>query len=513
MMLSRLPVDRLAGASHPRLDHALASSGRRDDAGRCPLKRRRLGSCAPGVLALTMALVTSCCLVSSARAEAGRFHDGVAYDPSSVDLHVVDADDRGDGHWIVLGSHIDIANRETPYLGLRTHGGRRVAAVALDPPAGTSWSPRGLVVLESAAVLVAGIQSDPQDFEAPQAIFVVRLDDTLSPTWSRILSVEGASITNAAFRPVDDGTVAIAGGVQRIVDGTVEPADALLARIDGSTGDVVDAHAIGTPAYDERGADIAFAATGSALLLEVSREAGAGRAFADGIVGFDAAGTFAAAHVAGHAIASPIRASAQRILPDSRGWVITGRRTVFGPNVFYMQRVSPAFVPMPARTLIPFFNVADVAADDSDGLLLFGEANSEASDRGTALIRVDAQLGIRSQHRFGTRNLDFPTGAIAAGDHGRLIVVGGTREDDGLRFESVDRIDAATDASLLCDDESYDGFSAVVDGIDSWPAWEPAVAPIGMLSIAASMTTRALDAEPVADCAHADDRVFRDGLD
>lgn len=512
MMLSRLP-DRLAGASRSRLDDALVPSGCRDDAGRWCLKRRRRGSCAPVVLAMTMALVATFCLVSLARAEAGRFHDAVAYDPSSVDLHIADAVDRGDGHWLVLGSHIDIANRETPYLSLRTHGGRHVAAVALDPPAGASWSPRGIVVLEGAAVLVAGIQSDLEDFEAPQAIFVVRLDSALNPTWSRILSVEDASITNVALRPAEGATVAIAGGVQRIVDGMAEPADALLARLDGASGDIVDAHAIGTPAYDERGADIAFAATGSALLLEVSREAGAGRAFADGIVGFDAAGTFAAAHVSGHAIAAPIRASAQRILADSRGWVIAGRRTVFGPNVFYMQRVSPAFVPMPVRTLIPFFNVADVAADGSDGLLLFGEANSEAADRGTALVRVDAQLGIRSQHRFGTRNLDFPTGAIAAGDHGRLIVVGGTRDDDGVRFESVDRIDAATDASLLCDDESYDGFSAVVEGIDSWPAWEPAVAPVALLSAAASATTRRLDAEPIADCAHADDLVFRDGLD
>jgi hypothetical protein len=444
------------------------------------------------------------------RAESGRFHDGTAYNASDMELRVAAAVDRGDGHWLVLGSRMLPDNRETPYLSLRTHAGRFVAAVGLDPGEGRSWSPGSMLAIGGGAAVVIGVDYDTVDFEAPRRMFAIRVDAGLGITWARSIGAHNASIPHAMPRR-HDSRIGIVGSVQPMVEGTAAAGDAFVAELDQQTGSISGARTIGTPEDDERGADIGFSANDRVVLLEVPR--GPARTLpADGLVGLSEAGMLTAAHLSGHAINAPIRASALRLWPAADGWTIAGRRAVFGPNFFYLQHVAADLAPSHERTLIPFFNVSDILPT-SGGARLLGQANDEISDRGTVLMTLDEHFGIRKQQRFGTQTLAFPTGALTRGDGGLLFAFGGVRESDGRVFESVDRIDAATDESLLCDQEKYSGFSTIVDTAADAGSWEPQVSPLDLLSADVHPVLEALVPEAIPECTHAEDLIFSDGVE
>ena len=447
---------------------------------------------------------------STLHAESGRFHDGAAYGASDVELRVAAAVDRGDGHWLVLGSRLLPDNRETPYLSLRTHGGRFVAAVGFDPGEGRSWSPGSVLAIGGGAAIVIGVDYDTADFEAPRRMFAIRVDAGLGITWARSFGAHDASIPHAMPRR-HDSHIGIVGTVQPMIEGTAAAGDAFVAELDEQTGAISGARTIGTLDDDERGVDIGFSATDRVVLLEVPR--GPSRTLpADGLVGLSGAGTLTAAHLSGHSISAPIRASALRLWPAADGWTIGGRRTVFGPNFFYLQHVAVDLVPSPERTLIPFFNVSDMLPTNG-GARLLGQANDEVSDRGTVLMTLDEDFGIRKQQRFGTQTLAFPTGALARGDGGLLFAFGGVRESDGRVFESVDRIDAATDESLLCDQEEYSGFSTIVDTTADAGSWQPRISPLELLSADAHPVAEALVPEAIPECTHAEDLIFSDGVE
>lgn len=462
---------------------------------------------AAGLIACSLALFAS----STGRTESGRFHHGASYDASDIELHVASALDRGDGHWLVLGSRLLSDNREATYLSLRSLGGRFVRAIGFDPGQGRSWSPRSAIVTGSGEVIVVGIDYDAADFKAPQRLFALRVDAGLEIRWARSLRVPESSIAQVIAR-LDGERVVLLGTVQPMAGGIAGPGDAFVADLDGGSGAVSAARAIGTPDDDERGVDVGFSGGERVLLLEVPR--GPARAQpADGIVGLSSEGALTAAHLSGHAINPPIRATALRLWPATDGWTIAGRRSVFGPNVFYLQHVAADLVPDDARTLVPFFNVSDMLPRADGGARLLGGANDERSDRGTVLLDVDDRFGIRAQQRFGTQTLSFPTGAIAHGDGGLLIAFGGVRESDARVFESVDRIDAHTHESLLCDQGTYSGFSTAIDSAVDAGAWQPALASMDLVSDDIDPAVEALEPETIAECTRTEELIFRDGIE
>jgi hypothetical protein len=127
----------------------------------------RLGAC--------LALAAATLAPTPAAAESGRFSDGVALGDAGIDLRVADAMFRSDGRWLTLGTRVAEDNSALPYLVLREAGGAQLAAVALAPSDGRSWSARSLVDVGAGHVLVAGIDHDAS-FGLPQALFLVRLD-------------------------------------------------------------------------------------------------------------------------------------------------------------------------------------------------------------------------------------------------------------------------------------------------------------------------------------------------
>lgn len=451
--------------------------------------------------------------VLPAHAESGRFSQGVALGEPAIDLRVAAAIHRVDGRWLTLGTQTAQDNRATPYLVLREVGGTPLAAVALVPDNGRSWTARALVDVGGGDVIVSGVDHDPDDFSAPQAMFIVRLDAELQVVWSRRFEHAGSSFEDVLLRVQSAGPPILVGGIRPVVEGVPLDGDAFLATVDPATGDLVDTRTLGTPEAHEHGADVvSLAAGGHAVLLEVRRNGGAGLEAGDGIVALGTDGAVASSRLSGHPLSAGIRAAALRFVDDGEGLVIAGRRTAFGPNFFYLHRLAADLSPTPTRTLVPFFNVSDVAPAHGGGILLHGEANGEVGDRGTVLIRLDAGLDIALQRQYGTQNQVFPSGAIAQGDGGLLLALGAMRDDDARVFESVNRVDADDGESLLCAESAYEGFHTAIDKQVTSLAWAPATAAVSLTATPVTAVAQSLARTAIAECAMQDDLVYRDGF-
>lgn len=465
-------------------------------------------------LSVCLALALAAATTRPVCAEAGRFSQDVALGEASIDLRVAAAVYRSDGRWLTLGTRTDADNQATPYLVLREPGGRLLAAVALQPDNARSWTASSLVDAGGGDVIVAGMDHDPTDFAAPQALFVARLGVDLDIVWSRRYGREGATLEDVSLRAGAAGAAAtLVGGIREIVDDVALDGDAFVATLDPATGDVTDARTLGTPEAHERGTDVAPLASGDrAVLLEVRRLVGAGLEAGDGLVSLGADGAVAASHLAGHPISAGIRAQPFRFLADDAGLVIAGRRTAFGPNFFYLHRLGEALAPAGTRTLIPFFNASDVAATRAGGILVYGEANGEVGESGTTLMRLDSDLQIALQRRYETRNQAFPSGAIAHGDSGLLLALGAMRDDDALVFEAVNRVDADDGEGLLCEEGPYDGFDTAVDTQVANLAWTPATAPLQLTETPVAAKAAPLGRTDIGECALPEDLVYRDGF-
>ena len=464
----------------------------------------RLGAC------LTFAAAAFS--AAPASAESGRFSRGVALGDAGIDLRVADAIFRGDGRWLTLGTRVAEDNSALPYLVLREAGGAELAAVALAPSDGRSWSARSLVDIGGGHVLVAGIDHDAS-FGLPQALFLVRLDAGLGVVWSRRYTRADATFEDAWLRAREGAAPLLVGGIQPVEDGMAGQGDAFLASVDVATGDLADVHTLGTPEAHERGADvIALAGGGEAVALEVRRDGAGGFEAGDGIVALADDGSVASSRLISHPVSAGIRASALRLIHDGAGFVLAGRRTAFGPNFFYLHRLGSDLAPAAGRTLLPFFNAADIAPAAGGGTLLYGEANGEVGETGTVLMRLDADLGITLQRRYPTQNQVFPSGAIARGDRGLLLALGAMREDDARVFESAHRVDADGGEGLLCEEGSYEGFATATDTQVAELAWTPAIAPLALVAAPVAVDVEPLVREDIAACATRDDLIFRDGF-
>lgn len=463
-------------------------------------------------LCACLAFAAATLFSAPAAAESGRFSDGVALGDAGIDLRVADAIFRSDGRWLTLGTRIAEDNSALPYLVLREAGGAQVAAFALVPSDGRSWSARSLVDLGAGHVLVAGIDHDAS-FGLPQALFLVRLDAGLGVVWSRRYTHADATFEDAWLRAREGRAPLLVGGIQPVVEGVAGDGDAFLASVDVATGELADARMLGTPEAHERGADvIALAGGGEAVALEVRRDGTGGFEAGDGIVALADDGAIASSHLISHPVSAGIRASALRLFEDGAGYVLAGRRTAFGPNFFYLHRLDGNLAPAAERTLLPFFNVADVAPAQGGGTLLYGEANGEVGETGTVLMHLDADLGITLQRRYPTQNQVFPSGAIARGDGGLMLALGAMREDDARVFESVHRVDADDGEGLLCEEASYDGFATATDTQVGELAWTPATSPLSLVSAPVTVDVEPLAREDIASCATQDDLIFRDGF-
>jgi hypothetical protein len=451
---------------------------------------------------------------ATGHAESQRFADGAAIGESLLEVKVVDALHRADGRWLTLGSRVDSESRETPYLILRTNGGEHAGAVALAADDGLSWSPRSVLPAGGGNdVIVLGIEYDHRDFGALSGLFLARLDGELDVVWSRHLQVPGLWFETASLRAAEGQAPVVVGIVQNVDDGIPDAGDAFVAGVDADTGELVSPRAFGTPDGRERVADSVITGAGAqALLVEVQRSGPSGLESADGLVTLDTGGAIASTRLVGHTLAVGVRAQPLRLMRDGDSWVLAGRRTSLGPNFYYLHRLADDFTPAATRTLIPFFNAMDVAVHDGS-VLLYGEANGEVFDRGSVLMRLDADFAIDLQRRYVTENQVFPTGAFAFGDNGILLALGAMRDEDGFVYESVTRVSAADGTGMLCDEESYDGFGTSSDAPSEPAAWAPAMTSLDVQTTAAAATAAPLTPGEVALCAAQDELMFRHGFE
>lgn len=461
---------------------------------------------------------------TDATAGAPRFYQGVQFGPDAMELKVADALHRDDGRWLTLGSQVSMLdNSEAPYVFLRDGDGTQVAAVMLAADGTLSYQPQSLTAVGDGAVVVLSVEYDHQDFSAYRGLLLTRLDADLAVVWSRRLRLPEASFEWARLKARACETCGPAGielllhgELQREVDGTLDSGDGLLARVDPADGGVSDLRLFGTEAGHERIVDVVpDGAGGRVLLLETSRRTGPVTIESgDGLIALDAAGTIAGTRLIGHTIAGGVRARALALMPHpDGGFVIGGRRTAFGPNFFYLHRVGVDLAPAAARTLIPFFNVADMAAD-AGGFWLYGEANGEASETGTVLMRFDGALNMTLQRRYATDNHVFPTGAIALAPAGALLALGADRSDEEVfLYEAVHRVDLPSGEGLLCEEGDYDGFTPASDTPTELAGWLPSAQTLTLAAASATVAAQPLTRSDVSVCAVEDDLIFASGFD
>jgi len=449
--------------------------------------------------------------------KAALFHDSIALAPGDLEVRVAGAAVRGDGSWVTLGARLDETLHETLYLVARDRDGARLAARALPSNAGHAQVPQSLVALGDGDVLAASLEYD--DSAGPRRLFVTRLDADLLPVWSVRLNLPQASFESVRLKtPASPGSaVRVLGEVQRSVDGVFGTGDGLLATIDPADGSVLSAYTLGT-ADQERVVDWETGDDGhDVLLLETARRTGpVSVESGDGLVSISKGGTLRGARLIGHPGSAGIRARALALLPHpDGGWVITGRRTAFGPNFFYLQRVGADLAPAPARVLVPFFNAIDSAVHDGS-IWLYGEANGEAQHTGTVLMRLDADLALRGQRRYLTDNGSFPSGAIAVAGGRALLALGASRSGEKVFvFETVHTVDlAAAGAGLVCGEDHYAGFTPTTDAPVELAGWAPELRPLPDL-VANPMPALAepLAVAAVGLCLAAEDALFRDGFE
>jgi len=447
---------------------------------------------------------------SAAQAESQRFAEGVSLGDSLLEVKVADALYRRDGRWLTLGSRVDSDTRETPYLLLRTAGGDAVASVALAPDDGLSWSPRSIVPAGNGNdVIVLGIEYDHRDFGALSTLFLARLDANLGVVWSRHLDAPGLWFESPALRERAGASPMLVAQMQHNDGGQLDAGDAFLADVDVDTGALISPRSLGTATGLERAADaITLDGDARAVLVETRRDNGAGLESADAIVTFDANGAMVSNRLVGHAPVVGVRAQSLRLMRDGDSFVLAGRRTSLGPNFFYLHRLAADFTPAASRTLIPFFNAMDMTVRDGS-VLLYGEANGEVMDRGSVLMRLDADFAIALQRRYGTENQTFPTGALALGDNGILLALGAMRDEDGFVYESTFRVLPATGEGMLCEEEAYEGFSTGSDATTTAASWSPTLATLDVQTTDTAASASSPTRGDALICSAEDELVFR----
>lgn len=292
------------------------------------------------------------------------------------------------------------------------------------------------------------------------------------------------------------------GEVRRFVAGVLDTGDALLANVHPD-GTVSGIRIVGTASDHERIVDAhPFGSDGSILLLiEMARARASGTESGDGLVVLDPSGSISSSQLIGHSIAPGVRARALRLLRHADGgWIVAGRRTAFGPNVFYLHKIADNLIPDGFRTLIPFFNVIDLDVRDDD-VWLYGEANGEIMDTGTVLIGLDGGQQMFLQRRYATENTAFPSGAFEFSPAGALLALGAQRNSDQVFvYEAAHHITLPSGAGVLCEEGDYNGFSTVPDPTILLTGWQPAVSSFEpTITSAAAFTTR-LPAAKVEPC-------------
>ncbi len=445
------------------------------------------------------------------------FHDSAALAPGDFDVRVAGAVHRSDGSWVTFGSRTDAQLTESLYLIARDAAGARLAVHALPSSAGHQQIAQSLIALDGGDVVAASLEFD--DFAGPYRLFLTRLDGSLNPVWNVRLNLPQASFESARLKAPESagGPIRVLGEVQYAIDGGFGNGDGLLATVDPADGSVLSARTIGT-ADQERTVDWQRAGDGSeVVLLETARRTSpVSLESGDALVRIDASGTIVASHLIGHPASAGIRARALNLLPHpDGGWVIAGRRTAFGPNFFYLQRVGADLAPAPTRTLVPFFNAIASAAHEGS-VWLYGEANGEAMQTGTVLMRLDADLTLRSQRRYATDNASFPSGALALDGDRALLALGGNRSgDEVFVFETAHLVDLEADgAGLVCDESAYAGFATATDVPVEIAGWTPVLA--ARPDLAANplpSLAEPLSAASVGLCLIAEDAIFDDGFE
>jgi hypothetical protein len=408
------------------------------------------------------------------------FLSSVTAGDNVLDVKVADAILRSDGRWLTFGSRTTSGpnGRETAILVLREVDGSPIAVreLVLDGP--LSYRPMSMAAIGAEGdVVVVGIEYDTS---GSRNASLTRVNAALEVVWStRLSSPTGVFDWPRLVSQEPSQQLLLVGEVRRMAGGSLGDSDALLSTV-GPDGSVSDVRTLATTSAYERIVDARVSSSdGSTVLLtEVARERGQGVESGDGLVVVDREGSIADVRLIGHSMAPGIRARALRLLPhDDGGWVIAGRRTAFGPNVFYLHKVTADLSPEPSRTLIPFFNVIDMDARDGN-FWVYGEANGEIMDTGTVLMGFDSALQMVLQRRYATENTVFPTGAFEFSSSGALLALGARRlSDDGFAYESSHHVALPSGQGVLCEEGDYTGFSTVADPTTLLSGWQPAATP------------------------------------
>jgi len=309
--------------------------------------------------------------------------------------------------------------------------------------------------------------------------------------WARLIRREGSE------------DLLLVGEVRRPTGSGLDNGDGVLATVHGD-GTVSNVRTLGATADHERIVDVRpLGADGSMLaLVEMARvRPSGGVESGDGLVVLDRDGTIVRTLLIGHAMATGVRANPLRLLDrGDGGWVVAGRRTAFGPNVFYLHGVTPDVVPEASRMLVPFFNVSDVDARDGN-IWLYGEANGEVMDTGTVLMGFDARLQMFLQRRYATENHVFPTGALAFSPSGVLLALGARRiGEDVFAYEFAQHVVLPTGEGVGCEEGDYSGFTPIADPASLLTGWQPSAGSLEPTINAASAATATVSASSVDLC-------------
>jgi len=440
------------------------------------------------------------------------FFSAVTVGDSVLDVKVADAVRRIDGRWLTFGSRATSGpgGRETGVLVLRDADGGPLYVRELSIDGLLSYRPMSMVAAGGDGdVVVLGVEYDTG---GNRSLSLTRVNAALEIVWSmRIASSAGvfewarlvaqsASEELAAQSASED--LVLMGEFRRFVAGELDNGDALLATVHPQ-GTVSGMRTLGTTADHERSVDAhPLGRDGSMLLLiEMARFRPSGAESGDGLVVLDRSGSITSLQSIGHAIAPGVRARALRLLRRADGgWVIAGRRTAFGPNVFYLHRIADDLAPDRLRTLIPFFNVMDMDARDGN-VWLYGEANGEVMDTGTVLIGLNDSLQMFLQRRYATENTTFPSGAFEISPAGALLALGARRGSDQVfAYEAAHHVALPSGAGVLCEEGDYGGFSTVADATIPLTGWQPAVKIFEPTVTAVAASTLPLPATKVEPC-------------
>jgi hypothetical protein len=316
-------------------------------------------------------------------------------------IKVADAVRRVDGRWLTFGSRTtsDSGGRETALLVLRDADGTPLDVRELSIDGSLSYRPMSMAAVGGDGdVVVLGVE---YDIGGKRSVSLTRLNAALAVVWStRIASIAGV-FEWARLAPREGSEeLVLMGEFRRFAPDGLDNGDALLATVQ-QEGTVSSIRTLGTAPDHERIVDAhPVGSDGSMLLLiEMARFRASGAESGDGLVVLDPSGSIRSLQSIGHSIAPGVRARALRLLrqPDG-GWVIAGRRTAFGPNVFYLHKIAADLTPHGLRTLIPFFNVIDM--DERDGNIRQARSNSPLAALCWRLVRSAAAIKSSSTRRL-----------------------------------------------------------------------------------------------------------------